>query len=61
MRLFQWGRIADVHVLALELDCKVGTRPSSYLGLPLGAPHNSIAVWDGIVERFRKRLTLWKR
>ena len=54
-------RITDVDVLALELGCKVGTLPSSYLGLPLGAPHNSIAVWDGIKERFRKRLTLWKR
>ena len=55
------GRITDADVLALELGCKVGTLPSSYLGLPLGTPHNSIAVWDGIKERFRKRLTLWKR
>ena len=55
------GRIIDVDVLALELGCKVGTLPSSYLRLPLGASHNSIAVWDGIEERFRKRLTMWKR
>ena len=47
--------------LALELGCKVGALPSSYLGLPLGAPHNSVTVWDGIEERFRKRLVLWKR
>ena len=47
--------------LALDLGCKVGTLPSSYLGLPLGAPHNSVTVWDGIEERFRKRLALWKR
>ena len=52
------GRTTDVDVLALELGCKVGALPSSYLGLPLGAPHNSVAVWDGIEERFRKRLTL---
>ena len=55
------GSIAEVESLALELGCKVGALPSSYLGLPLGAPYNSIAVWDGIEERFRKRLTLWKR
>ena len=35
--------------------------PSSYLGLPLGDPQNSVTVWDGIEERFRKRLALWKR
>ena len=55
------GRITDVDVLALEPGCKVGALPPSYLGLPLGAPHNSVDVWDGIEERFRKRLTLWKR
>ena len=32
------GRITNVNVLALELGCKVGALPSSYLGLPLGAP-----------------------
>ena len=55
------GSIAEVESLALELGCKVGALPSSYLGLPLGAPHSSVAVWDGIEERFRKRLALWKR
>ena len=51
------GRITDVDALALELGCKVGALPSSYLGLPLGTPHNSVAVWDGIEEQFTKRLT----
>ena len=55
------GRIIDVDVLALELGCKLGALPSSYLGLPLGAPHNSVAMWNGIEEWFIKRLTLWKR
>ncbi|RVW65636.1 Transposon TX1 uncharacterized 149 kDa protein [Vitis vinifera] len=44
-----------------ELGCKVGSLPSTYLGLPLGAPHKSVAVWDGVEERMRKRLALWKR
>ncbi|RVW68000.1 Transposon TX1 uncharacterized 149 kDa protein [Vitis vinifera] len=38
--------------LALELGCKVGGIPSSYLGMPLGAAFNSLAVWDGVEERF---------
>ena len=33
--------------LVSELGYKVGALPSSYLGLPLGAHHNMIAMWDG--------------
>ena len=55
------GSVVEVDSMALELGCKIGALPSSYLGLPLGAPHNSVSVWDGIEEGFRKRLALWKR
>lgn len=55
------GRVENVEVLASELGCKVGSLPSTYLGLPLGAPHKSVAVWDGVEERMRKKLALWKR
>ena len=55
------GRVENVEVLASELGCKVGSLPSTYLGLLLGAPHKSVAVWDGVEERMRKRLALWKR
>ena len=39
----------------------MGALPSTYLGLPLVAPHKSVVVWDGVEERMRKRLALWKR
>ena len=51
----------EVDVLAMELRCRVGSLPSSYLGLPLGAPHKSLSMWDGVEERVRRRLTLWKK
>ena len=38
----------------------MGRLPTSYLGLPLGAHHKSVVVWDGVEERFRKRLAMWK-
>ncbi|RVX20185.1 Transposon TX1 uncharacterized 149 kDa protein [Vitis vinifera] len=38
-----------------------GFPSSTYLGLPLGTPHKSVAMWDGVEERMRKRLALWKR
>ena len=55
------GRVENVEELALELGCKVGALPSSFLGLPLGVAHKSAMVWDGVEERFQKRLVMWKR
>ena len=43
-----------------KLGCKVGSLPSTYLGMPLGAPFNSVAALDDIEESFRKRLAMWK-
>ena len=55
------GKVYNVEDLALEVGCKVGGLLFRYLGLPLGAPFKSVAVWDGVEERFRKRLAMWKR
>ena len=49
------GRMHDIEGLALELGCKVGGLPSCYLGLPLGEPFNSLAVWDGVEECFLQK------
>ena len=54
------GRVENVERLALELGYKVGSLLTEYLGLPLGAKHKSISVWDGVEERFKKRLSIWK-
>ena len=59
--LIRAGRVSNVDSLASELGCKVGSLPTTYLGLPLGAHCKSVAVWDGVEERFKKRLTSWKR
>ena len=55
------GRVENVEELAIEFGCKVSKLPSSYLGLPLGACFKEVAVWDGVEERMRKRLSFWKR
>ncbi|WJZ82701.1 hypothetical protein VitviT2T_002436 [Vitis vinifera] len=55
------GRVENLEALALKVGCKVGRLPSSYLGIPLGVNHKSVAVWDGVEERFRKRVAMWKR
>ena len=51
----------NIDDLAMELDCRVRNLPSTYLGLPLGAPFKSVTVWDGVEEWFHRRLAIWKR
>ncbi|KAJ9675215.1 hypothetical protein PVL29_024243 [Vitis rotundifolia] len=55
------GEGIPMETLASILGCKIGSLPTTYLGLPLGAPYKSTRVWDAVEERFRKRLSLWKR
>ncbi|RVW95180.1 LINE-1 retrotransposable element ORF2 protein [Vitis vinifera] len=55
------GVVEEIEEMAVELGCKVGSLPSHYLGLPLGAPHKASSVWDGVEEKVRRRLARWKR
>ncbi|KAL6341835.1 hypothetical protein AAG906_038079 [Vitis piasezkii] len=45
-------RVKNVEELANEFGYNVRNLPSTYLGMPLGAPFKSIGAWDGIEERF---------
>lgn len=45
------GEVDDVHALIEILGCRVGTLPMSYLGMPLGASHNSPSIWNPILEK----------
>ena len=38
------GRVDDVEMITSELGCVVGFLPTTYLGLPLGAPHREMGV-----------------
>ena len=51
------GMVEEIDELTAELGCKVGLLPSQYLGLPLEA----LSMWDGVEEKMRRRLALWKR
>ena len=56
------GRVENEENLALELGCKIGSLSAEYFGggggggVPLGAKHKAASVWDGVEERFHKRL-----
>ena len=49
------GRVENLEDLASIIGCKVGDLPTTYLGLPLGAPSNYLTIWDGMEEGFHKR------
>ncbi|RVW35251.1 Transposon TX1 uncharacterized 149 kDa protein [Vitis vinifera] len=49
------GEVEEIEEMAVELGCKVGALPSVYLGLPLGAHHKAISMWDGVEKRMRRR------
>ena len=55
------GEVEDVDEAAAVFGCKVGNLSTTYLGLPLGAPHNSCRVWDVIEETFKRKLATWKK
>ena len=55
------GEIDNVEEMAVELGCRIGSFPVKYLGLPLGARHKALPMWDGVEERLRRRLARWKR
>lgn len=42
------------------MGCKIGSFPSTYLGLPLGVKFRSTEIWNGIIEKFEKKLASWQ-
>nr|KYP48574.1 hypothetical protein KK1_029725 [Cajanus cajan] len=46
--------------LAQFLNCKVGSFPCSYLGLPLGANPARLTTWQPVVREVEKKLSKWK-
>ncbi|RVW72410.1 Mitotic checkpoint protein BUB3.1 [Vitis vinifera] len=55
------GGVEEVDRAVAVFGCKVGNLPTNYLGLPLGASHKSCRVWDGVEERFKRKLAMWKK
>lgn len=43
------------------LECGIVSPPFKYLGLPLGANPRRNATWKPVIDRYEKKLALWKR
>ncbi|GKV34438.1 hypothetical protein SLEP1_g42813 [Rubroshorea leprosula] len=46
--------------MAFKLCCKEGEFPFKYLGIPIGGNHKRVAMWQPMVDSFKKKLTTWK-
>ncbi|XP_075077736.1 uncharacterized protein LOC142164210 [Nicotiana tabacum] len=57
--IFPVGEVANIDVLSYVLRCKVGSLPTTYLGLPLGASHKDTTIWNPVIERVEKRFAGW--
>ncbi|KAE8705601.1 hypothetical protein F3Y22_tig00110419pilonHSYRG00004 [Hibiscus syriacus] len=53
-------QIKNVKNWAVQVGCSVGSFPTEYLGLPLGAKKNSEALWDPVFKNFSSKLVGWK-
>ena len=55
------GEVDNIARLADSLDCRIGSLPLTYLGMPLGASYKAVSVWDPILEKMERRLAGWKK
>lgn len=50
----------EVDFIANRMGCSPGKMPFTYLGIPIGTNMRRISSWNGIIDKFKKRLSLWK-
>ena len=51
----------NIQSLAYILQCRVGSLPMTYLGMPLGTLYKTSSIWNPIRERMEKKLSGWQR
>ena len=55
------GEVSNLDALANILQCRVGSLPMKYLGMPLGTSFKTASIWNPILEKIEKKLFGWKR
>ena len=55
------GEVNNLDALANILQCRVGSLPMKYLGMPLGTSFKTISIWNPILEKIEMKLSRWKR
>ncbi|XP_076945693.1 uncharacterized protein LOC143616874 [Bidens hawaiensis] len=50
----------EVARMAALFNCKLGSLPFTYLGLPVGANMKRILSWKLVIDKFQAKLSAWK-
>lgn len=58
--IYPVNNVLNVEVLTGIMGCSIGTLPTTYLDLLLGAKFKNCDIWNGVVEKFEKRLASWQ-
>ena len=58
--IFHIKEVQQIQALANILKCKIERLPTVYLGMPLGAKHKAVSIWDDVLRKSERRLALWK-
>lgn len=58
--LYPVNQVNDVQDLASNLSCQMGSLPTNYLGMPLGATQKEQEIWNEVLERCDRKLSRWK-
>ena len=55
------GEVCNIQSLANIFQCRVGSLPMIYLGMPLGTLYKTTSIWNPILKRMEKKLSGWKQ
>lgn len=55
--LYPINEVPDMERLTLILGGEVGSLPTIYLGMPLGAKSRSKEIWNNVIEKCEKKLS----
>ncbi|WMV40276.1 hypothetical protein MTR67_033661 [Solanum verrucosum] len=58
--IYPVNKVQNLEKFADILSCNIGSFPTTYLGLPLGAKFKSPEIWNGVIEKMEKRLATWQ-
>jgi len=50
------GEVSNIQTLANILQCRMGSLPMIYLGMPLGTSYKTTSIQNPILERMEKKL-----
>ena len=55
------GEECNIQSLANIFQCRVGSLPMIYLGMPLGTLYKTTSIWNPILKMMEKKLSDWKQ